>query len=212
MSIRQSAAQSMQGNDAFRIPTKKSTSGLQLHRSCRTSADKAGCRTSTARFHFRMSHTFDLYELPVEPFKDDELKHGHQSAQADHLSNSDTLHACKPAEAAKKPFLSRASPQVLSHADPPKLAPNKRALERAKQKYVKLNAAAMRLVAPGGLLMTCSCSGAVAQTDGLLPLVKVNTPFSCGCDDFGARRIPSASINGSFGLYCSITPLKMVYI
>jgi 23S rRNA G2069 N7-methylase RlmK/C1962 C5-methylase RlmI len=62
-------------------------------------------------------------------------------------------------------------------ADPPKLAPNRRALERAKQKYVKLNVAAMRLVTRGGLLMTCSCSGAVAQADGLLPMVKVRSPW-----------------------------------
>lgn len=65
-------------------------------------------------------------------------------------------------------------------ADPPKLAPNKGALNRAKRKYVKLNSVALRLLAPGGLLMTCSCSGAVAQGDGLLPLVKVRQSYTCG--------------------------------
>jgi 23S rRNA G2069 N7-methylase RlmK/C1962 C5-methylase RlmI len=48
--------------------------------------------------------------------------------------------------------------------DPPKLAPNRKALTNALRKYTSLNAAAMRLVRPGGLLMTCSCSGAVAQS------------------------------------------------
>lgn len=37
-------------------------------------------------------------------------------------------------------------------------------MERARVKYVRLNAAAMRLVRPGGLLMTCSCSGAMTQS------------------------------------------------
>jgi 23S rRNA G2069 N7-methylase RlmK/C1962 C5-methylase RlmI len=52
--------------------------------------------------------------------------------------------------------------------DPPKLAPSRKSLDKAKGKYVKINAAAMRLVRPGGLLLTCSCSAAVTQT-GLLP-------------------------------------------
>jgi 23S rRNA G2069 N7-methylase RlmK/C1962 C5-methylase RlmI len=45
--------------------------------------------------------------------------------------------------------------------DPPKLAPNKKVLPQAIQKYTKLNAAAMQLVTPGGVLMTCSCSSAM---------------------------------------------------
>ena len=48
--------------------------------------------------------------------------------------------------------------------DPPKLAPNKKALSNATRKYVSLNTKAMRLVADGGLLMTCSCSGAMTQS------------------------------------------------
>jgi len=45
--------------------------------------------------------------------------------------------------------------------DPPKLAPTKASLGGALRKYRSLNAAALRLVSDGGLLMTCSCSGAV---------------------------------------------------
>ncbi|GFR46311.1 hypothetical protein Agub_g7876, partial [Astrephomene gubernaculifera] len=48
--------------------------------------------------------------------------------------------------------------------DPPKLAPDRNSLGRAKAKYLRLNSAAMRLVRPGGLLMTCSCSGAMTQS------------------------------------------------
>lgn len=50
--------------------------------------------------------------------------------------------------------------------DPPKLAPNRKALKGALRKYESLNAAAMRVVKPGGLLMTCSCSGAVRAAAG----------------------------------------------
>jgi 23S rRNA G2069 N7-methylase RlmK/C1962 C5-methylase RlmI len=47
--------------------------------------------------------------------------------------------------------------------DPPKLAPNRQALAKATQRYRKLNSLAASLVAPGGLLVTCTCSGAMAQ-------------------------------------------------
>eukprot|EP00899_Mesostigma_viride_P012466 jgi/Mesvir1/2121/Mv16649-RA.1 len=50
--------------------------------------------------------------------------------------------------------------------DPPKLAPTSKDLRRALQKYRRLNALAMGLIQPaGGLLLTCSCSGAVTQSD-----------------------------------------------
>jgi 23S rRNA (cytosine1962-C5)-methyltransferase len=61
--------------------------------------------------------------------------------------------------------------------DPPKLAPAQRHLERARLAYEGLNAAAIRLVAPGGLLATCSCSAALGPEE-LLRLVAV-----------GARRV-----------------------
>ncbi|KXZ55619.1 hypothetical protein GPECTOR_2g1169 [Gonium pectorale] len=48
--------------------------------------------------------------------------------------------------------------------DPPKLAPDRASLARARIKYIRLNTLAMRLVAPGGLLMSCSCSGAMTQS------------------------------------------------
>ncbi|GAQ87325.1 hypothetical protein KFL_003450110 [Klebsormidium nitens] len=54
--------------------------------------------------------------------------------------------------------------------DPPKLAPSKKVLDRAAAKYRRLNALAMQLTAAGGLLMTCSCSGAMTQS-GAFPTV-----------------------------------------
>jgi 23S rRNA G2069 N7-methylase RlmK/C1962 C5-methylase RlmI len=48
--------------------------------------------------------------------------------------------------------------------DPPKLAPAAKMLPRALNKYESLNIAAMKVLTDGGLLMTCSCSGAVAQS------------------------------------------------
>lgn len=43
--------------------------------------------------------------------------------------------------------------------DPPKLAPNKKALPRATSRYKRLNAAALELVAPGGILVTFTVRG-----------------------------------------------------
>ena len=44
------------------------------------------------------------------------------------------------------------------HADPPKLAPSRKSLENAKKKYIRLNRAGLKLISPGGLLVTCTCS------------------------------------------------------
>lgn len=49
--------------------------------------------------------------------------------------------------------------------DPPKLAPSHKHLSAAKRKYLQLNTAAMNALAPGGFLLTCSCSQAVSLDD-----------------------------------------------
>ncbi len=51
--------------------------------------------------------------------------------------------------------------------DPPKLAPTSRHLDAGRKAYRRLNAAALRLVEEDGLLVTCSCSGAVKPHDFL---------------------------------------------
>lgn len=56
--------------------------------------------------------------------------------------------------------------------DPPKLAPNRKVLQRATAKYRNLNAMAIRLTKPGGLLMTCSCSGAMTQSGNFLSVIQ----------------------------------------
>lgn len=49
--------------------------------------------------------------------------------------------------------------------DPPKLAPSSKAasLDRAASKYRSVNAAALKVISPGGLLLTCSCSAAMCR-------------------------------------------------
>ncbi len=47
--------------------------------------------------------------------------------------------------------------------DPPKLAPSRSTLPRAKGKYTKINTAGLSLVSDGGLFLTCTCSGAMTQ-------------------------------------------------
>jgi 23S rRNA (cytosine1962-C5)-methyltransferase len=49
--------------------------------------------------------------------------------------------------------------------DPPKLAPSAKHLDKARMLYRKLNGDAARLVAPGGFLLSCSCSGAMELAD-----------------------------------------------
>lgn len=53
----------------------------------------------------------------------------------------------------------------LAIVDPPKLAPSARHLDAARRAYRRLNANALRLVEPGGLLVSCSCSAAMRPGD-----------------------------------------------
>lgn len=54
--------------------------------------------------------------------------------------------------------------------DPPKLAPTRHHLERARRAYLKTNENAIKLVADDGVLMTCSCSAAM-RADELVRIV-----------------------------------------
>jgi 23S rRNA (cytosine1962-C5)-methyltransferase len=47
--------------------------------------------------------------------------------------------------------------------DPSKFAPKRTMLEAGLRKYADLNRLAAKVVAPGGILVTCSCSGPVDQ-------------------------------------------------
>jgi 23S rRNA (cytosine1962-C5)-methyltransferase len=49
--------------------------------------------------------------------------------------------------------------------DPPKFATSRDEFEKALHKYQDLNALAIQVVRPGGLLLTCSCSGLVSMED-----------------------------------------------
>ena len=51
--------------------------------------------------------------------------------------------------------------------DPPKLARQRSGIKKALQAYEQLNRQAIKLVAPGGLLVTCSCSGLVSKNEFL---------------------------------------------
>lgn len=55
----------------------------------------------------------------------------------------------------------------LAIVDPPKLAPSVRHLSRAQAAYRRLNARALEVLEPGGVLLTCSCSGALRHEDML---------------------------------------------
>lgn len=56
--------------------------------------------------------------------------------------------------------------------DPPKLAPSRSGLRKSEPRYRKLNKNAANLVGPGGILMTCSCSGAMTLSGRFPQMVK----------------------------------------
>jgi 23S rRNA (cytosine1962-C5)-methyltransferase len=49
--------------------------------------------------------------------------------------------------------------------DPPKFAAERRALDDAIRAYERLNTSAINLLEPGGILVTCSCTGSVTRED-----------------------------------------------
>lgn len=57
--------------------------------------------------------------------------------------------------------------------DPPKFARNRGSLPEALRAYHRLNRQAVNLLEPGGILITCSCTGAVSREDFLYMLVGV---------------------------------------
>jgi 23S rRNA (cytosine1962-C5)-methyltransferase len=54
--------------------------------------------------------------------------------------------------------------------DPPKLIPGRLDISSGKRKYFDLNVLALNVVEPGGLLLTCSCSGLLSSEEFLILL------------------------------------------
>ena len=75
--------------------------------------------------------------------------------------------------------------------DPPKLCPSAKFLKPALRKYEKLNTMAMSLVARGGILMTCSCSGAVTRSDKFM--IMLNNAAARAGRDVKILRVSGAS-------------------
>ncbi|TQE02676.1 hypothetical protein C1H46_011745 [Malus baccata] len=71
-----------------------------------------------------------------------------------------------------KGALSRNESWDIVILDPPKLAPRKKVLQNASGMYRNLNSLAMQLTKRGGLLMTCSCSGAMTQSGMFLRILQ----------------------------------------
>ena len=57
--------------------------------------------------------------------------------------------------------------------DPPRFAGSRHQIDQALRAYRRLNSLAVDLLPPGGILVTCSCSGRVSRSDFLNMLVEV---------------------------------------
>lgn len=97
--------------------------------------------------------------------------------------------------------------------DPPKLAKTHRDLIRARKAYRQINTLAMRVVERGGLLVTCSCSGAMQREDFLRTLgtaagdahreVQLLWMYGQGAD----HPVPPAFAEGSY-LKCAVLKVE----
>ena len=80
-------------------------------------------------------------------------------AEANRLANADHANLVRQSRSARAQL--EAARLLLSEGLLEALAPTLRHVERARSAYEGLNAAALRLVEPGGVLATCSCSAAL---------------------------------------------------
>ncbi len=58
--------------------------------------------------------------------------------------------------------------------DPPKFTRSRRSVDEALRAYHRINRLAVDLLSPGGVLVTCSCSGSVTREDLLYVLAGVS--------------------------------------
>jgi 23S rRNA (cytosine1962-C5)-methyltransferase len=74
--------------------------------------------------------------------------------------------------------------------DPPKLAPTAAHAERAARAYKDINRLALKLLEPGGLLFTFSCSGGI--TADLFHKIVASAAIDAGVDGFVTARLGGA--------------------
>jgi 23S rRNA (cytosine1962-C5)-methyltransferase len=72
--------------------------------------------------------------------------------------------------------------------DPPKLIRSRRELEEGTRKHFDLNRLAFQLVRPGGLLLSCSCSGLLSEVEFLRLLYSAARQAAPRSDEPSARR------------------------
>ncbi len=87
--------------------------------------------------------------------------------------------------------------------DPPKLIPGRLDISLGKRKYFDLNVLAMSLVEPGGLLLTCSCSGLLSAEEFLILLraAAQGRPIGAGAGrDRSVGRSPGRARRSGRGL------------
>ena len=75
--------------------------------------------------------------------------------------------------------------------DPPKFAPSARHVERASRAYKDINLNAFRLLAPGGMLMTYSCSGGVSPE--IFQTIVAGAALDAGSDARIVKRLQGAA-------------------
>ena len=86
--------------------------------------------------------------------------------------------------------------------DPPAFAKNKAALEKARAGYKEINLRALKLLEPGGILVTCTCSYHV--DDEMFAAVVHEAAVDAGCQVSMVERRTRAAITRS----CSASPRR----
>ena len=111
----------------------------------------------------REAHGFDSSQRAVEQARANARRNGAGNVRFECGDAFETLHTLKTGG-------QQFDAVVL---DPPKFAKNRGAVDDALRAYARLNRMALDVLSPGGILVTCSCSGHVTRDDFFFMLVNV---------------------------------------
>jgi 23S rRNA (cytosine1962-C5)-methyltransferase len=118
----------------------------------------------TGAFAIAASRLGDCRHVVAVDSSSSALQLAQRNAELNEVANRIQLH-CEDAFAFLEAQAIAGERYDLVVLDPPKLARTRGGLERALKAYVRLNRLGIECLQPGGILITCSCSGHVSRED-----------------------------------------------
>ncbi len=147
--------------------------------------------TCAVRGECREIRAVDLDEKALAVAKENARLNGLAEDRVEWI-HGDVFDVLRELRAAKRLF-------DMAILDPAKMAVSREEAHRALDAYTDMNKLAMGVLRPGGILVSCSCSGAVSEPDFLLALRCAAREASCNLQVF---RVAGAAPDHPFSIHC----------